>query len=148
MMRRARSVAAGSPSRLVLALALAMALSACVYYPNPGDIDGVTIRPHNGRAVRQADQVAFYVDIANSGRSPDVLMAVKTPVARRADIVGATGAPVSSVEVPGTATALLHPGGPHVLLTDLTRPLQAGEVFLVPLVFEKTGTVGVITQVE
>jgi copper(I)-binding protein len=40
------------------------------------------------------------------------------------------------------------PDGPHVVLSDLVRPLLAGETIIVTLVFEKSGGIGVITTVE
>jgi hypothetical protein len=42
----------------------------------------------------------------------------------------------------------LQPGGYHVMLGDLKRPLQAGDSFPLTLVFEKAGSIEVNVVVE
>jgi copper(I)-binding protein len=124
------------------------AVAGCVTYPAVTDIGGTRIRPENGRLARQPDGAVLYVDLHSSGKYGDVLMAASTPVARRAVLVGETSAPVDRIEVPGAAVVALRPGGAHVRLADLTRALTPGEVVIVTLVFEKTGSLGVVSVVE
>jgi copper(I)-binding protein len=52
------------------------------------------------------------------------------------------------LEIPGATTVKFAPGGPHVVLADLQRPLARGETFIVTLRFEKSGGIGVLTVVE
>ena len=131
-----------------LALLLGVVLLAgCVYYPTVEDIGGVRIRPENGRAVRRADGLAVYVDLASTGKFGDALVGVATPVGK-AQLVDASGAPLTRLEVPGAATVPLTLEGPHVRLTELTRAVVPGEVIIVTLVFEKSGQLGVVTRVE
>lgn len=132
-----------------VALAVALAgLAGCVRYPTVMDIGGVRILPERGRVVREGAGALFYVDINSTGKFDDVMTRVETPIARRAQIVGPTGAPLVRLLVPGATLVRLQPGGRRVVLSELTRELKAGEVVIVTLVFEKTGAVGVVSPVE
>ncbi|MBI1734142.1 MAG: copper chaperone PCu(A)C [Candidatus Rokubacteria bacterium] len=117
-------------------------------YPAITDIGGTRIRPENGRLVRQPDGAALYVDLHSTGKYGDVLVAARAPIAGGAMLVGAGGAPVPRLEVPGAALLLFRPGGPNVRLSELTRALTPGEVVIVTLVFEKIGHLGVVSVVE
>ncbi|HEX5813902.1 MAG TPA: copper chaperone PCu(A)C [Methylomirabilota bacterium] len=131
------------------ALAVALALTAgCVNYPTVMEAGGTRVRPDKGRAVRQADGAAVYFELRSTGKYGDVITGVYSPVARQAALVDAGGAPVERVEVPGATTVSFTADGPHVVLSDLTRPLTPGETIIVTLLFEKSGGIGVITTVE
>jgi len=133
--------------RAVPALAL-VALAGCVYYPTVMDVGGVRIVPERGRVVRQDPVALFYVDINSTGMFDDVLLRVETPIARRAELLGPSGAPLARLQVPGITLVRLQPDGQHVVLSELTRELKPGEVVIVTLVFEKSGAIGVISPVE
>jgi copper(I)-binding protein len=98
--------------------------------------------------VRQADGAQVYFDLNSTGKYGDVITAVYSPLARQATLVDAAGAPLARLEVPGASVVRFTSEGPHVVLTELMRPLTAGETFIVTLVFEKSGGIGVITTVE
>ena len=55
---------------------------------------------------------------------------------------------VDAIEVPAGKTVMLQPGGYHVMLMDLKRPLDAGDKVDLTLVFEKAGEVAVTATVE
>jgi copper(I)-binding protein len=129
-------------------LLLALVLGGCVYYPTIPDIGGIRIRPQNGRAVRQPTGLALYMDLDSTGKYGDAVVGVLADVAKSAVLVDQAGQTVPRLEVPGTTLVRLFPQGPHIVLTDLSRPVQSGEVVLVTLVFEKIGNVGTITRVE
>jgi copper(I)-binding protein len=131
-----------------LAILLALSVAGCVVHPSLKDMGGPRIRPENGRAVRGGEGAAFYADIKSTGEFGDVLLAASSPIARRAILVDAAGAPVARLDVPGAATVPLHPAGPHVVLADLTRALAPGESIIVTLQFQKSGNIGVVTVVE
>jgi copper(I)-binding protein len=132
-----------------LALAVALLLTAgCVHYPTVNDAGGTRVRPEKGRAVRQAEGAQVFFDLNSTGKYGDVITAVYSPIARQAALVDAAGAPVARVEVPGATTMRFTAEGPHVVLSDLTRPLTLGETIIVTLIFEKSGGIGVITTVE
>jgi copper(I)-binding protein len=133
----------------VAALAVALVLVAgCVHYPTVMDAGGTRLRPDNGRAVLKADRALVYFDIKSTGKYGDVITGVSSPVAKQATLVSASGAPLTRLEVPGATTLSFRPEGPHVVLSDLTRALAPGETFIVTLLFEKSGGIGVITTVE
>ncbi len=129
-------------------LALAGIVAGCVYYPTVGDVGGTRIRPTNGHLVREGDGALVYFELESTGKFGDVITAVTTPVARRATLVAANGSELPQLDVPGASTLVLAPGGPHVALSALTRPLVPGESIIVTLVFHKIGNVGVVTLVQ
>jgi copper(I)-binding protein len=131
------------------ALAVALLLAAgCVTYPTVMDVGGPRLRPDKGRAVRKDNGALVYFDIKSTGKYGDVITGVYSPVAKQAALVGAGGDPLPRLEVPGASTFSFAPGGPHVVLSDLTRALTPGETIIVTLVFEKSGGIGIITTVE
>jgi copper(I)-binding protein len=56
--------------------------------------------------------------------------------------------PVSAVHVGAGETVSFEPGGYHVMLMGLVRPLQVGETFEVTLVFEHAGEITVTAEVR
>jgi copper(I)-binding protein len=131
-----------------LALGVALALGGCVHYPTVMEAGGTMVRPDKGRLVRRGDGAVVYFDLKSSGKYGDVITAVHTPVARQAQLVDGRGEPLPSVTVPGASLMHFTESGPHVLLSDLTRPLVAGDTIIVTLVLEKMGGLGVIAIVE
>lgn len=127
--------------------ALALLLAGCVYYPTVEDTGGTRIRTENGRAVPQGDGALVYFDVNSTGKYGDVIVGVVAPVAKQARVVEGS-APVARMEIPGATTVKFAPGGPHVVLADLSRPLAKGETFIVTLQFEKSGGIGVVAVVE
>ena len=85
----------------------------------------------------------------------DRLVGVASPVAGRAEIhshaeeggVMKMGAVEGGVELPAGQRVELKPGGLHVMLFDLKRPLKEGDSFPLTLAFEKAGTRDVTVQV-
>ena len=55
---------------------------------------------------------------------------------------------IDGVEVKGGAPAELRPGGRHVMLMDVKRPIAPGDVVRLTLVFEKAGEIVVDARVE
>lgn len=126
---------------------LALLLAGCVYYPTIMDAGGTRIRTENGRAVREGTGALVYFDVNSTGKYGDIIVGVVAPVAKQAQVVNGT-TPVPRLEIPGATTVKFAPGGPHVVLADLQRPLTKGETFIVTLQFEKSGGIGVVTVVE
>jgi periplasmic copper chaperone A len=99
--------------------------------------------------------IAAYFVIENGGDA-DRLIGIGTAVAKAADLhsttIDAQGVgrmtPVQAVDIPAGATATFAPGGLHVMLMGLTRPLEAGQEFPLTLMFEKAGAVTVEVLVE
>ena len=97
-----------------------------------------------------------YAEIRNDGSEPDRLVSVTAEVAGRVEIHEMavkdgimTMRPVEGgVPVPADGTAALAPGGYHLMLLELKRPLKAGESFAGTMTFEKAGTIAVTFDVQ
>jgi copper(I)-binding protein len=92
-----------------------------------------------------------YLRIVNRGSEPDRLIGGTATVAARVEVHESSivdgVARMRPVEGgllirPGE-TVELKPGGLHLMLVDLTRPLKEGEAIKGTLVFEKAGTVAI-----
>ena len=131
-----------------VALGVVLACGGCGRYPGVTDAGGTMMRPDRGRVVVLGERAAVYFDLKSTGKFGDVITAVHTPVARQARLVDARGAPLERVEVPGAVVMKFTATGPHVVLSELTRPLLLGDTIIVTLVLEKIGGLGVIATVE
>jgi len=87
-----------------------------------------------------------YLTVTDSG-TPDRLTSASSPVAEKAELHQsatvngvATMRPVDGVPVAPGAPAVLGPGGYHLMLRGLKRPLAAGQSFPLTLNFAKAGT--------
>lgn len=90
---------------------------------------------------------AAYLTIANRGDGADRLLAVTSDAAasaslHRSSMEGgiARMRPIADgIAVEAGDRAILRPGGAHVMLTGLERPLGAGEMIALRLRFERSG---------
>jgi copper(I)-binding protein len=88
-----------------------------------------------------------YLTVTDTG-APDQLIGASTPVAARAELHEsmvkngmASMRPVPAIPVAPGKPAVLAPGGYHLMLVDLARPLVAGQTFPLTLDFAKAGKV-------
>jgi copper(I)-binding protein len=100
------------------------------------------------RAAGQGGQGAGYLTIANHGAAPDRLLSASSPAARSVELHTHIHEgevmrmrPVSAIEIPPGQTVTLRPGGLHLMLVGLARPLRQGETVPVTLRFERAGEV-------
>jgi copper(I)-binding protein len=128
--------------------AIALLVAGCVHYPTVMDVGGTNLRTANGRAVPREGGALVVFEIVSTGKYGDVITGVNTPVAKQARLVDAAGAPLARFEVPGAATVKFTAEGPHIVLSELSRPLKPGETFIVTLLFEKSGGIGIVTAAE
>ncbi|MCC6313003.1 MAG: copper chaperone PCu(A)C [Thermomicrobiales bacterium] len=99
---------------------------------------------------------AAYMIIRNTGKEDDRLVAVKTEVARVAEIheVRHKGGVMEmrplehGLEIDDGEAVTLEPGGYHIMLIGLTRDLKAGDRFELILRFEHAGEVAVPAEVR
>jgi copper(I)-binding protein len=92
-------------------------------------------------------QASVYLEVRNGGGQADRLLSVRTPRAAMAMIH--SGKPVGGVArmremyggaaVPTDGELVLKPGGDHIMLSGLGRPLEAGEKFPLILHFKLSG---------
>ena len=97
----------------------------------------------------------LYLTMHNSGRAPERLLSVATPIAGEAAIHAtlAVGGVMEmraagAVDIPPGKTVRLQPAGLHVMLTGLKRPLRAGMRFPATLKFARAGTLTVMVLVR
>ena len=91
---------------------------------------------------------AVYFSMTNAGRKADRLIALSSPIARQVQMHESRTVqgvvqmrPVTSVECLPGVTVKSEPGGLHVMLLDLNRPLAAGMKFPLVLRFRDAGPV-------
>ena len=133
------------PRRAALAAGLAVALAGAPWVQaavsGPLTVAGAWTRP---AAVGQTG--AGYLSITNRGRAADRLIAASSAAATRVSIhesrmVGSvmTMRALDGVAVAGGATVAFRPGGLHLMLEGLRRPLKVGERVAVTLIFARAG---------
>ena len=98
---------------------------------------------------------AAYMTIQNSSQQPDRLLEVRGEVAGSVELhnhLNENGVmkmrPVEAIDIPADGTAVLAPGGFHVMLIGLKAPLTAGDQFPLTLRFEKAGEMSVQVTVR
>jgi copper(I)-binding protein len=106
----------------------------------------------------QADTAAnsaAYLTITNPTDQDDALLSATCPTAMvelhqtTTDASGMTGmSPVDKIAVPAGGTVTLKPGGFHLMLMSLTKPLAVGDKVELNLVFEHAGKVTVQAEVK
>ena len=107
------------------------------------------------RAAGQGATGAGFMDIANRGAAADRLLSASSPVARAAEMHTMVRdgevmrmRHVEAIQVPAGQTVTLRPGGLHLMLVGLSRPLREGETVPVTLRFERAGEVRVDLAVQ
>ena len=98
---------------------------------------------------------ATYFVVQNNGHEIDTLIKVESPVARKAEMHTSVMQgdlmkmeKLGPVEVTAHAPLVFEPGGHHVMLMGLDKPLVEGESFPLTLVFDKAGPVEVMVAIE
>jgi periplasmic copper chaperone A len=100
-----------------------------------------------------AQTAAAYVTVEST--AGDRLTGASTPAAQKADIHEMTMEgnvmkmrQVDGVDLPAGKPVTLKPGGYHIMLTGLAKPLQEGQTFPLTLDFAKAGTRQITISVE
>jgi copper(I)-binding protein len=145
-------------SRVLVAAGAALLLSAC---QSQSDTDhpasvGIAITDAWARATPAATNVgAAYFTLTNSTAEADTLRSVTTPAAARAELHRTTNEngmahmrPAGEIAVPAGQTVKAEPGGLHVMLYELARPLAAGDSVPLTLTFARAGAVTVTLEVR
>ncbi len=97
-----------------------------------------------------------YLSVSNKGAAADTLVAVETDAAERVEIHETSTAMgvmrmkklEAGIAIAPGQTVKLEPGGKHVMLIRLKRPLVAGDKVPATLVFKKAGRVSVDLAVQ
>lgn len=99
---------------------------------------------------------AAYMTIYNDGAASDRLVAGSTPYAQTVQIHEMTVIDnvmqmrqlKDGLAIPPHGSAVLKPGGYHVMLIGLNRPLKAGDALPLTLTFEKFGRVDLSVPIQ
>jgi periplasmic copper chaperone A len=99
---------------------------------------------------------AAYMTLTNKSRAADRLTAASSSVADKVQIheMAVTNGIMQMRElanglpVPAGGSVVLKPGGYHVMLMGLKKPLKAGDTFPLTLTFEKAGNISVTVPVQ
>lgn len=142
--------------KLSLAITLLVPLSGCVTEPMNAkpDVPPAPVVIKQDGWVRWVPPTsrnsAAYFTIENPTLADDLLVGASTPRARVAELhktvsVGLAKSMqrVDSVRITGATRLELSPGGYHIMLIDLTTPLQEGEQIPLTLEFKRSGKVDV-----
>jgi periplasmic copper chaperone A len=136
-----------------LLLTTATLASAVVQEFKAGDL---SIDPWSRATPKGAKVAAGYMMITNKGTAPDRLLGGLSSAAERIEVHEmamkdgvATMRPISGglLIEPGKSVTLA-PGGNHLMIMDLKKPLKQGDKFGATLEFEKAGKVGVNFDVQ
>lgn len=98
---------------------------------------------------------AVYLQIDNSGDTPDQLLRASTDIARLVELhqsinQNGTGQMryVEGIEIPAHSQLTLRSGGFHLMLVDLKRDLHRGETVQITLEFAQAGTISIPAEVR
>lgn len=107
-------------------------------------------------SIGNAPNGAAYFNMSNHSKKDDVLIAVKTSVSGKAELhthihegnIMRMRRLENGAALPAGATLKFSPGGHHVMLLGLNRPLKDSDVFSLILVFQESGEVPVEVTVR
>lgn len=137
---------------LEIAAALSLTLAAVVTSVNGASASSVMVTQAYARAsaTPTASSGAAYVSLMNHAAEADRLVSATTPAAKTAEIHKSEDvdgvmkmAPAGPLEIPGMGMLEMKPGGYHIMLMGLSKPLKKGEEIEITLTFEKAGAVTV-----
>jgi copper(I)-binding protein len=134
----------------------ALLLTAAQAYAHTHEKSDIQVRHPWSRATPPGAKVAVgYMEIRNHGRQADRLLSASTPVAQRVEmhITRQEGEvmkmrEVKAFEIPARERYELRPGGGHLMLVDIARPLKKGERFTMTLRFERAGELEIELEVQ
>ena len=138
---------------LLLAVGLALAaLPAAAHEATAGDL---TIVHATSRPAMAGRPGVVYLAIVNDGADADRLLGARAPGFRAAELhesyeEGGVSKMrrVEALHIPAGETALLEPGGLHLMLLGGEQALKAGAEFPLVLMFERAGEVELPVMVE
>lgn len=124
-------------------------LAATPYAAADGRVSEIEIeRPWARATPTAARNGVAYMTIHNRGSEADQLVSVETPVAKSASVHETvrhdgmmTMRPVARLTIGPGRSAVLEPGGLHIMLMGLRAPLEKGQTFPLTLQFERAGAI-------
>ena len=136
------------------ALATAVLCVASSAYAADAKIGNLSIDDVWARTGQPGQVSAAFMEVKNKGAA-DKLISANCDCAKATELHTMTMADgkmimaqVPSMDVPANGELKLKPGGYHVMLINLTRPLAAGDTLPIKLKFEKAGEVTVQAKIK
>ncbi len=138
---------------VVMAVALLASVPAAAHGYGTGDIP---VRHPGGRATPPGATVgAGYLEIRNNSGTTDHLVSAVSPIAERVELhVTMRKGEVMKMreaqrlDVPARQRLALRPGGPHLMLVGLKKPLAKGDRVPLTLRFERAGELTIELEVQ
>jgi periplasmic copper chaperone A len=139
--------------RLWIFLAVFFPLLVFAHSHEKGDVQ---VRHPWSRATPPGAKLAVgYMEIRNRGAKLDRVIGASTPLARKVEMHVTTHEDgvarmreVKAFEVPAGQRVEMRPGGSHLMLVDIVRPLAKGERIPLVLRFEHAGELAVELDVQ
>ncbi len=98
---------------------------------------------------------AIYLRLKNTGSEPERLIRATTDVARSVEIHESREeagvmrmSRVEGIDIPGRGEVHLQPGGYHIMLEGVNRPLAPSDTFSITLIFERAGSLSARVEVR
>ena len=140
-------------ARLATAILLLLPLAAPAAAQQSATV--VIEQPWSRATAGNARTTAAYMTLRNVGAAADRLVSAATPLAETVELhtVIKEGSvmrmrPVAAIDVPAGGATTLQPGGFHVMILGLHKPLKEGTRLPLTLTFEKAGSVAVEATVR
>ncbi len=135
------------------ALALLGASASQAQDYNAGDL---TIFHPWARPASEGQSGAVYLSIKNGGTDAEKFVSAESPVAEKAELhetrdengVMKMRAVKDGVEIKSGSSLEFKPGGYHIMLLGLKKPLEEGEMIPLKITLAKAGTINVDIKVQ
>ncbi len=140
--------------RVAGVLALGLAFFSSVASADEAKVGAIAVVDAWSRAT-PARAGGVFVTLRNDGAADDTLIGVSSDIAKMAGLHESKQEngvmqmrQVDGIDVPAHGSVALKPGGYHIMLMGLAKPLAAGETFPVTLTFAKAGAISVTVAVK
>lgn len=145
-------------SLMVLIMAVAIMAAQCGPASETSPNSSAQIKvmePWSRPSPAMAGTGAVYMRLINEGGTNDALISVETDAAEvvelheskmEGDVMKMS--PVAKIEIPASGSAMLQPGGLHVMLINLKQELVAGEKIELTLNFEKSDPLTIEAEIR
>jgi copper(I)-binding protein len=154
-MHVAASRPASLPSSVVFRLGLSLLLACAGLVAVNGATPGIVVADAWARAAPNGRNGAVFMTVENRRATATAIVSAASPAARVAELheMAMQGdvmrmRRVDRIALPATGRVELKPGGLHVMLIDLVKPLAAGETVALTLTLDDGTTVRVAATVR
>lgn len=135
-------------------LAAAVLCAATAVYAADAKVGNIKIDDPWARSGQAGQMTGAFMEIKNKGTA-DKLVSASCDAAKVTELHASdtsngvmTMRKVDAMDIPVDGELKLKPGGYHVMLIDLKRPLAPGEKLPIKLTFEKAGEVTVEAKIK